>query len=224
MVSRTSLVAFLFTLITLAIAQDSAPDSETAPTNVTLAQAMQSLAASDPQPQISELASLAAATPTATGSANSASSCQCLMPGLWCGTRSGNATLNAIVNGDFNGTHHDHHDGAWNGTRPEDGHSHNGTHHDGAWNGTRPDDYPHGLNGTHHDGEWNGTQPEGHHHHNGTRPEHRPQTLSGTCDWSTIYYCPEGSAPATNSLPCSQSQGKTKHCRELPMSFFDWCD
>ncbi len=98
MVSRTSLVAFLFTIITLAITQDSALDSETAPTNPTLAQAMQSLAASDPQPQISELASLAAATSTATGSANSASSCQCLMLGLWCGIRSGNSTLNAIVN------------------------------------------------------------------------------------------------------------------------------
>ncbi|KAE9372885.1 hypothetical protein N431DRAFT_467112 [Stipitochalara longipes BDJ] len=224
MLNPTSIIALVLTFLTLATAQNSETHPDSAPTNETVAQAIQRLAASYPKPQISEVASMAAAAPTGTGSANGASSCQCLRPGLWCGTRSGNATLNTIVNGDFNGTHHGH-GGAWNGTRPEDGpHSHNSAVHDGAWNGTRPDGHPHPMNGTRNDGEWNVTQSEDYDYHNRTRPEHRPQTLSGTCDWSTVYFCPEGSAPASNSLPCSQSQGKKKHCLEIPMSWHDWCD
>ena len=188
------------------MAQSSAPYTNPTPTNETVAQELAKIATYDHSREISELTSLVAAAPKGTASASGAASCQCLAPGLWCGTRSGNDTLNAIVNGDFN--HTDYEDG------PD---SQNETHHGVTWNDTKPENYPHDMNATHHDGNWNGTDSEDHHN------KYRLQTLNGTCDLSTIYYCPEDSAPALNSLPCSQSQGKTKRCRELSMSFYDVC-
>ena len=49
-------------------------------------------------------------------STNGTSACHCLEPGIWCGTRSGNATLNDLVNGRLNGTQN----GVQNATRPDD--------------------------------------------------------------------------------------------------------
>ncbi|KAH8752122.1 hypothetical protein F5882DRAFT_469944 [Hyaloscypha sp. PMI_1271] len=104
MQTPTSFITFIFfTFLTLATAKNFTHNR-----TATIPEMVSAVKLS----AIAEIALMAKSSPSDT---NGTSTCQCLQPGIWCGTRSGNGTLNDIVRGRLNGTQHGDH----NAARPE---------------------------------------------------------------------------------------------------------